>query len=338
MGKINLMELQPTRLCKDLRGRFVEIFGKEKAGKTSTAVQWPKPLLCAFEVGYHALANVYAADIDTWSTFKDICRQLKKPEMKERFETIIIDTVGIAYSMCEDYVKQQHGVTEIADIAWGRGFKALREEFEKTFRDLSKQGYAIIFIAHSKTKVTDTTDSEGNKLEQISPNLAPACAEAVNGLVDIIAYLGVEYDENRNASRWLYLRETPTIFAGSRYRYITPRIPLSYDGLVKAVADAMEKEAKATGTDFITEEEMNNNPAEIAERPFNEVMKEAKDIWTNYLNGAKTDEEKDTRLNTMQMIISKIFGNQGFKLSQAIPQQKSLVELFIAEMEDLLLS
>ena len=336
MGKINLMELQPTRLCKDLRGRFVEIFGKEKAGKTSTAVQWPRPLLCAFEIGYHALANVYAADIDTWSTFKDICRQLKKAEMKERFETIIIDTVGIAYTMCEDYVKQQHGVTEISDIAWGRGFKALREEFEKTFRDLSKQGYSIVFIAHSKTKTTDTTDSEGNKLEQISPNLAPACAEAVNGLVDIIAYLGVEYDENRNASRWLYLRETPTIFAGSRYRYIVPKIPLSYEGLVKAVAEAMEKEAKITGTNFISEEEMNNNPAEVAERSFAEVMQEAKTVWTEYIDAAKDDEDKDIRLNTMQMIISKVFGNQGFKLSQAIPQQKSLVELFIAEMEDIL--
>jgi len=201
MAKVNLMELQPTRLCKDLRGRFVEIFGREKAGKTSTAVLWPKPLLCAFEVGYHALAGVYAADIDNWSTFKDICRQLKKPEMKERFETIIIDTVGIAYSMCEDYIKQQQGVTEISEIAWGRGFKMLREEFEKTFRDLSKQGYAIVFIAHSKTKVTDVTDSEGNKLEQISPNLPAACAEAVNGLVDIIAYLGVEYDENREQAQ-----------------------------------------------------------------------------------------------------------------------------------------
>jgi hypothetical protein len=38
----------------------------------------------------------------------------------------------------------------------------------------------------------------------------------------------------------------------------------------------------------------------------------------------------------MQSIISRVFGNQGFKLSQAIPQQKSLVELFVAEMEDMM--
>lgn len=335
MAKVDILQIQPTRLCKDLRGRFIEIFGKEKSGKTSTAVQWPKPLLCAFEKGYNALVNVYAADIDTWSTFKDICRQLKKQEAKDNYQTIIIDTVGIAYSMCEDYIKQQHGVTEISDIPWGRGFKMLREEFEKTFRELSKQGYALVFISHSKTKLTDTTDKDGNRLEQISPNLSPACAECVNGLVDVIAYLGVEYDENRNASRWLYLRETPTIFAGSRYRYIKPKIPLSYDGLVQAVAEAMEKEAQMTGTSFVTEEELNRNPAEIQEKTFQQVMDEARLVWERYMEEGKTPEEKDMRLNTMQTIISKIFGTQNFRLSQAIPQQQALVELFIAEMEDM---
>jgi len=237
--------------------------------------------------------------------------------------------------MCEDYVKSQHGVTEIGEIPWGRGFKMLREEFEKTFRDLSRQGYAIVFIAHSKSKLTDVTDKDGNRLEQISPNLPAACAEAVNGLVDVIAYLGVEYDDQRNATRWLYLRETPTIFAGSRYRAIAPKIPLSYEGLVRAVADAMEEEAKITGTSFVSEEELNSSNAPIQERSFQEVMADARTIWGNYLDTAKDSEEKDLRLNTMQMIISKIFGSNNFKLSQAIPQQKDLVELFISEVSDL---
>lgn len=238
--------------------------------------------------------------------------------------------------MCEDYVKSQHGVTEIGEIPWGRGFKMLREEFEKTFRELSKQGYSIVFIAHSKTKLTDVTDKDGNRLEQISPNLPPACAEAINGLVDVIAYLGVEYDEQRNATRWLYLRETPTIFAGSRYRSIVPKIPLSYDGLVKAVADAMEEEARITGTNFISEDEMEQSAVSQKEKTFQEVMAEAKELWSKYLDKADNDEDKEIRFNTMQMIIAKIFGNNNFKLSQAIPQQKDLVELFVEEIKDIM--
>lgn len=95
MAKINILEIQPTQLCKDLRGRFIEIYGREKTGKTSTAVMWPKPLLCAFEVGYNALVGVRPVDIDSWATFKDVCRQLKKPESKQVYETIILDTVGM---------------------------------------------------------------------------------------------------------------------------------------------------------------------------------------------------------------------------------------------------
>lgn len=336
MAKIDITKIQPTRLCKDLRGRFIEIFGIAKSGKTSTAVMWPKPLLCAFEKGYNALVGVYPADIDSWATFKDICRQLKNPEMRELYETIIIDTTGIAYSMCEDFVKAQFQVKDLSEVGWNKGHQKLREEFEKTFRELSKLGYAIVFIAHSKVKTTDVFDKDGNKLERICPNLTPACAEIVNGLVDVIAYLGVEYDENREASRYLYLRETPTIFAGSRYRYIEPKIPLGYDNLVNAVANAMEKEAKATGTQFVSEAELKSHPEEIKQRPFKEVMDEARQVWEEYLNKGQDDDEKEIRYNTMQGIISNIFGSTDFKISQASPQQADLVELFINEVKDIM--
>lgn len=48
---IDILSIQPTQLCTDLRGRFVMLYGQAKSGKTSTAVMWPKPLLIAFEKG-----------------------------------------------------------------------------------------------------------------------------------------------------------------------------------------------------------------------------------------------------------------------------------------------
>ena len=65
-------------------------------------------------------------------------------------------------------------------------------------------------------------------------------------------------------------------------------------------------------------------------------MNEAKEIWISTLDKGKTDEEKENYLNTMQMVIGKIFRNSDFKLSQAIPQQQDLVELFIDEMKDII--
>ena len=38
-----------------------------------------------------------------WSEFKNILKQLAKPEIKEKFNTITIDTADIAWDCCEKH-------------------------------------------------------------------------------------------------------------------------------------------------------------------------------------------------------------------------------------------
>jgi len=54
------------------------------------------------------------------------------------------------------------------------------------------------------------------------------------------------------------------------------------------------------------------------------------------LDMATNDEEKDQHANIMRDIIKRVFGSEDFKLSQAVPSQTDLVELFIDEMKDLM--
>ena len=75
---------------------------------------------------------------------------------------------------------------------------------------------------------------------------------------------------------------------------------------------------------------------QVKDRPFNEVMEEAKVIWTSYLEKASSEEEKDRHLNIMKDIIKKVFGSEDFRLSQAVPSQTDLIELFISEVKELM--
>ena len=50
-------------------------------------------ILLAFEAGYHALPGVMAQDILTWGEMKQVYAQLKKPEVKEQFKAVIVDTI-----------------------------------------------------------------------------------------------------------------------------------------------------------------------------------------------------------------------------------------------------
>lgn len=124
MAMIDIFNIQPTQLCKDLRGRFVLLYGQAKSGKTSMSAMWPKPLLVAFEKGYNALVGVRPADVTSWADFKAICRQLKKPEAKEIYETIVIDTIAIAYALCEKFILAREGVAAIGDIGYGKTLAA----------------------------------------------------------------------------------------------------------------------------------------------------------------------------------------------------------------------
>lgn len=301
------------------------------------SVMWPKPLLCAFEKGYNALIGVKAIDIDKWSTFKQVCRQLKTDAAKEMYETIIIDTYAIAASMAEKYIIQREGVDKLADINWGQGWNMLKDELETTLRELTQQGYAIVLLAHSKERKTEMVDAEGNAIFAQTPDLSTTIRQIANRMVDIIGYIGIEFDGEGKSHRYLYTRATPTIFAGSRYAKLAPKIELSYENLVQAVADAMKAQAEETGTSLLNEIEYNASRvgAVAEERNFVDVMNEAKTFWMSYLESAHSEEEKIQRVDTMNGIIYKIFGKQ-IKLSTVTPAQQDLVELVLTEFKALI--
>ena len=180
--------------------------------------------------------------------FKQVLRQLAKPEVKEIYETIVIDTVSIAWDLCEQFVCAQNGVQKIADIPWGGGYSAAKKEFESTLRKITQLGYGVVLIAHSATRIEKAAD--GSDIEIISPELPKRAYEVCNGIVDIIGYIGNEW-VNGEQHRWLYTRETPTLFAGSRFKHLAPKIPFSYQNLVNAIGEAIDKAEQLDGAKVI---------------------------------------------------------------------------------------
>ena len=117
---IDILNIKPSVISRDLKGKYICIYSLPKVGKTSLACQFPNNLLLGFEHGWNAIAGAKAIDITKWADFKMVLRQLEKPEAKELYDTVTIDTVGISWQMCEDFICAQNGVQKIADIPWGK--------------------------------------------------------------------------------------------------------------------------------------------------------------------------------------------------------------------------
>lgn len=315
---VDLLSLEPTKISRDLKGKYVLFYAPPKAGKTSLAVQFPKALLLAFERGYNGLAGVMAQDITSWTELKKVVKQLKMPQVQEKFDTIIVDTATIAWEKVEEYVCAQESVEDISDIAWGRGYKSCSKEFNKVFREISMLGYGIVFLAHAEEKaLSDGEDGE----TFVCPMLEKRAYKIINGMVDIIAYIDVDFNTGK---RYLQTRRTKNIVAGSRFQYLPERFELSYENLVNNLANAIEKQGKESGG-LIMDERMEYNDNS---RSFEEIMSEARQLWTKLTDGNEENARKILK------IVEETFGKK-MKISEATEPQKDLLELVVNEMREM---
>lgn len=320
---IDILNIQPTTISRDLKGKFVCIYSLPKVGKTSMACQFPKNLLLAFEKGYNAIAGIKPVDITKWSDLKLVLRQLEKPEARQMYDTITIDTIGIAWEMCEQFVCAQNGVQKIGDIPWGGGYSACKREFESCLRKITQLGYGLVIIAHVERRIEKRADD--SEVEILGPAIPKRAYEIVNQLVDIIGYIDITWDEEGNSERWLYTRKTPTIMAGSRFKYLAPKIKFGYNELVEAIGEAIDKAEKLDGavvvdtTQQVIEEKLD----------YNAIRAEAADLWKQLV-------EKDTE-NAGRILkkVEMIFGRP-MKLSEITEDQVDLFNLAVLDMREML--
>lgn len=320
---IDILSIAPSVISRDLKGKYIAIYGPEKCGKTTFAAQNKKTLICGFEIGTNFLGGVKMQPIQKWADFKLVLRQLKLPEAKEMYDCVAIDTVAEAYALCEDYICSQNGVQKIGDIPYGAGYAACKKEFEKCLREITMLGYGIICICHSQIKNEAVGD---NVIEHISPSMPARAADVVNRLVDIIGYIQCEWNEEGTAQeRVLLTRSTPTIMAGSRLKYLAPKIPFGYDELVNAISDAIEMSEKMDGAVVVD----TKKTVLEKEMSFNEIRAEAEEIWQKLIE--KNEDNARVILKKVEMIFGRTI-----RLSEISEDQVDLFYLCLLDMRDML--
>jgi hypothetical protein len=286
------------------------------------ASRFPKNLLIAFEKGYNAIDGIKAVDINKWSEFRQVLRQLEKPEAQAMYDTITIDTTTIAYEMCEQFVCSQNGVQSIRDIPWGQGWTLVKKEFETCLRKITMLGYGLVLISHIEMRKEKTADD--SEIEILAPSMPKRCYEVVNQIVDIIGYIATEWDDDGNSHRWLYTRQTPTVMAGSRFPYLAPKIKLGYDELVAAINEAIDKQRDIDGATVVDKIEKKQEE----ELSFEEIRDEAQKIWAKLVNADPANAEKVLKK------VEIIFGRK-LKLSEITEDQKEPFFLVLLEMRDM---
>lgn len=324
---IDLLSLTPHKVSRDLSGYITYIYGASKIGKTSLAVQADNCLLLATERGYNAISGIVAQDITSWADMRLTYRELKKPEVKERFSVLIVDTIDLAAKYCTKYICSQNGVVDLGDLGYGKGYAAMRSEFEDIFNSLAQMGYAVIFISHAQDKVFKRSD--GTEYNKIVPSLSPDKVNAIiENMADIYGYAHLVKGEDGVPHRVLTLRAPDdSIACGCRFANIESEIPLGYQSLV----DALNRAIDAEGEENTTTESL-APLSTVEDLDFDALMSQFNEMVSKLQKAVGADfGPKWAPIITE--IVNKYLG-KGKKVSDCSREQVEQLSLIVSDLEE----
>ena len=339
MAEINLLNITPHQVSRDMRGYSVFFYGDPKTGKTTISTKFPNHLLLAFQKGFNAIPGAMAQPINSWAQFKKVLRQLKEPEVKEKFETIIIDTADVAYDYCQKYICANakradggFGVDNISDIPYGKGFGMVGQEFDECLRSIVQMDYGLVMISHATDKTF--TDEQGHEINKIVPTLDRRAKNIVSRMVDIYGYSRVVTNEKGENITKLFMRGTPRYEAGSRFKYTPDYIDFTYTDLVNAIGNAIDTQMKEEGKEYFTEERNNLYVDTTKELDFDELMNTFNQFIQDLIKN-NTEEEMETYWQPRIIQITDKYLGRGNKVTNCSREQVEALSLIIDDLKEI---
>jgi hypothetical protein len=212
------------------------LYGQSKSGKSTWCSQADDALFLATEPGLNAL-EVFQIPIKSWEDMLAACAEVA--EGKHKFKTIIIDTIDNAYKMCADFICGKAKVEHESDLAYGKGYALVHNEFQRVLNKLAFLPYGLILISHSQTREVDTRTG---KINRVVPTLPDKARKIVVGLVDMILYCDLEQtkDAEGKTVTQRVLRTKPHVNydAGDRTGRLPEVLPMNYSAFVAAFNQA----------------------------------------------------------------------------------------------------
>jgi AAA domain-containing protein len=172
----------PTHKSKPssrLQDYSILLYGAKKIGKSQLSAQFDSCLQMMTEPGAKAIAG-YQVPVPDWKHFRKYVDLLVKDR---EFENVSIDTADIAYQMCLQYVCKDLGIDHPSDEEWGKGWAAVRQEFQTQVNRLLHSGKGVMFISHATEREIKTRT--GKKYDILDSTMAKAARETLEGIVDI---------------------------------------------------------------------------------------------------------------------------------------------------------
>lgn len=252
---------------------------------------------------------------------RQVYRELQRPEVRERFKALVVDTIDIAADRCKKFICSKNAIEDLGELEYGKGWSQFKDEFNEVFRGITQLGYAVLFIGHHKEIIDEET-----KTTKIRPAISSSVRTVIGGMADIYGYAHQKYAGEMSV---LTLRcSDGSIECGSRFKYLPNEIPCNYYKLTEALSKAIEEEAAENNGKYITTEKIKVTTGK-KNYDFNEMTENFQTMVETLMTQSTNNAPKITA------IVDKYLG-KGKKVANATAEQAEQLELILIELKDLL--
>lgn len=244
-------ERRPIELGENKK---IWIYGAPFSGKTTLVDKFPNLLILSTDGNIHNVTAPYIRIKDevevtgrmtkktfAWEVFKDVLDELEKKQ--NDFESISIDLVEDTREMCRLYMYDKLGIQHESDSGYGKGWDVIKTEYLSTMRRFFNLDYKNLIIVSHEDVSKSITKKSGEQITRIAPNIPEGIATKLEGMVDIIARVVVDNEDDRRLS----FKADSVVFGGGRLNVKGREIPLDYDELMKVYEEANAQATKNVG-------------------------------------------------------------------------------------------
>ena len=191
------------------------LYGAPKVGKTSILSKLDGCLIIDTEQG----ANMIEGYIETVNNREELIKLLENAQKGHDYKYVAIDTIDRIADWAEKAVCEAEGVTNVADLAFGKGFGMVREKVLNTVSIVKEIFPHVIIIGHRKwAKAIVETKAI---VEPESLNLTGKLKNMLMADCDAIGYV---YRDEDKGKLMVTFKSNDALEAGSRSPHLAGKV------------------------------------------------------------------------------------------------------------------
>lgn len=257
-------------------------------------------------------------------------------KFKEKFQTIVLDTVTALDKSAEKYILDEAEVTSMGEIAHGALYKKWENEVFHTLDKFFKLGdFTYLILAHEDFKKVGE-DKDGEPVYQAYPKGDKRIIKPIINLCDVVVYLksnGLD-DNHKVIPSSAILGECDLCFARSKWDnmdlYIEEFSAKNLEAVINKAIDEQEKNGVKVGSHREQQQAQINKLTVDWKEVQGKIIELAQKIYTH-----DDEDVEGVNMTKYNNIVEEFLGKNG-KVSEATEKQIGSLQNILSRTEDLM--